>query len=209
MQPTRILALLAFAAAPLAAQAADVTLTFEGATSFQSIANFYNGGTDAAGASGTNSGISFTEASLALQNDVLGPYFSNAPTPGTVMFAQDSSAVMNVANGFAGGLKFSYSAQNGGLDLVKIYSGLNATGTLLASVSLFPNGQLACTDSPFCRFDLTSVQFAGIAKSVSFGGDANFVAYDNISITAVPEPTSYAMLAAGLCLMGLMVNKRR
>ena len=153
MQTQRILALLAMAAAPLAASAADLTLTFEGASSFQSVAEFYNGGTDGAGVSGSNVGVSFTGAAMALSNDVLGPYFSNAPTATTVMFAQDSSAVMNVASGFAGALKFFYSSTNGGLDLVNIYSGLNGTGTLLASASLFPNAQLGCSDTAFCRFD--------------------------------------------------------
>ncbi len=120
--------LIALAVMSAVGAAHATTLDFEGTTSFFSIADYYNGGTDGAGASGTNYGVSFTGGALALQNDALGPYFSHAPGPGdTVMFAGDSSALMNVAGGFVSQLQFSYSAANGGLDLVNIYSGLNGT----------------------------------------------------------------------------------
>ena len=64
----------------------------------------------------------------------------------------------------------------------------------------------ACVD-----FDQTSVLFAGLAKSVSFGGDAGNVVYDNITlnILPVPEPESYALMFAGLAGIGLMVNRKR
>ena len=39
--------------------AAPITFDFEGVTSLASISNYYNGGTDAAGNSGTNFGTSF------------------------------------------------------------------------------------------------------------------------------------------------------
>lgn len=188
--------------------AADTLITFEGTSSFLSVAEFYNGGTDGGGLAGANFGVSFGGAALSIANDVLGPYFSNAPTPGSVMFAQDASAVMNVASGFAGGLSFYYASSASTLDAVTIYSGLNGTGTLLASASLFGNAQLGCSDSSFCRFDLTSVKFAGIARSVSFAGNAGSVAYDNIGISAVPEPESYALLLAGLAVVGTLSLRR-
>jgi len=192
---------------------AQSLVTFEGASSFTSVAEFHNGGTDGTGVAGTsNFGIAFTGAALALSNDVLGPYFSNAPSPLTVMFATDFTAYMNVAAGFTRGLALHYSYLNPnfqvGLDLVKIYSGLNGTGTLLASMSLFPNAQLGCTDSPFCRFSPSSVLFAGIAQSVSFGGEAGMAAFDNIAVTVVPEPGTAAMLLAGLCATGFMTARR-
>jgi len=198
---------LALFAATSAFANSTVTLDFEGAAGYvNSIGEFYNGGTDSLGQSGPNVGVSFTESAVALSNDDFFQYYSNAPTAGTVMFAFDSSAVMNVAQGFVGGLTFYYSASQGVLDAVNIYSGLNGTGTLLASASLFGNSQVGC-DTPYCRFDLTSVKFAGLAKSVSFGGDAPNVAFDNITITAVPEPSSTLLLAAGL--VAVVVAKRR
>jgi hypothetical protein len=194
---------------PFAAQAQDITLTFEGASSFASINDFYNGGTDGEGASGPNYGISFSADALALKNDELGPYFSNAPTPETIMFAPSAAAVMNVAAGFTGQLDFWYASESSALNLVTIWSGLDATGTLLASASLFGNATIGCTDSPYCRFDLTSVQFAGIGQSVSFGSNDGTVAYDNISLTAVPEPGTVAMLLAGLGVVGQVARRRR
>ncbi len=202
-------ALALFAAAPAFANT-TFTLDFEGASGYvNSIAEFYNGGTDSLGQSGTNRGVSFSDAAVALSNDAFFQYYSNAPSGGTVMYAFDSSAVMNVAKGFVDRLTFYYSASQGVLDAVNIYSGLDATGTLLASVSLFGNAQVGCSDTPYCRFDLTSVKFAGLAHSISFGGDAPNVAFDNVTITAVPEPQACLMLAVGLAAVGLAKRRRR
>ena len=92
------------AAAVLAASPAfaitPITLDFEGAAGYvNAIGNFYNGGTDSLGQSGPNVGVSFTDAAVALSNDVDFQYYSNAPSPLTVMFAFDSSAFMNRAEG--------------------------------------------------------------------------------------------------------------
>lgn len=209
MNQKTLTAMALAAALPFAAQAADVTLTFEGATSFASIAGYYNGGTDTAGATGPDFGIGFSSGALALQNDVLGPYFSNAPSPGTVMFTPAAAAVMNVAAGFSGRLDFFYASERSALNLVTVWSGLNATGTLLASASLFGNAALGCSDSPYCRFDLTSVQFAGIGQSVSFGSNNGSVAYDNITVSVVPEPGIAAMMLAGLAAVGFVARRRR
>lgn len=189
---------------------APVTIDFEGAVGYvNAIAEFYNGGTDGAGNSGANLGVSFTDAAVGISNDANFSYYSNAPTGGTVMAAFDTTATMNVASGFAGQLTFWYSSSVAALDAVNIYSGLNGTGTLLASASLFGNAKLGCSDTDFCRFDLTSVKFADIAKSVNFGGNAQFVAYDNIGITPVPELDTYVMLAAGLVAMALIKRRQQ
>jgi hypothetical protein len=203
-------AALVLAATTSAWADAPITIDFEGAVGYVNpIAEFYNGGTDGAGNSGPNLGVSFTDAAVGVSNDVDFSYYSNAPTMGTVMAAFDTTATMNVASGFSGQLTFWYASSVTTLDAVNIYSGLNSTGTLLASASLFGNASLGCTDTPFCRFDLTSVKFAGVAKSVNFGGNAQFVAYDNIGITPVPELDTYVMLAAGLVAMAFMKRRQQ
>lgn len=200
-------ALLALAGTPTFAA---TLIDFEGVTSFASIADFYAGGTDGAGASGPNLGVSFSGAALALSNDALGPYFANAPTPGTVMFASDASAVMNVAAGFQGMLSFFYSAASAaaGADAVTVYSGLDGTGTVLGSIGLGAN-DAACTTPSFCAWQQAAVAFQGVGRSVGFGGNALNVAFDNVSVTPVPEPGTVALLALGLAGVALAVRRQR
>jgi len=46
--------------------------------------------------------------------------------------------------------------------------------------------------------------FHGTGRSDSLGGSL-----DNVSVTAVPEPESYAMMLAGLALMGTIARRRK
>lgn len=56
----------------------------------------------------------------------------------------------------------------------------------------------------FVATDVSStLHFASLQES------ASGVALDNISVTAVPEPETYAMLLAGLGLMGAITRRRR
>jgi hypothetical protein len=191
---------LAVAAGMLAAAPAfsATTIDFEGVTSFASIGDYYNGGTDGAGASGPNLGVSFSAAALALSNDELGPYFSHAPSPGSVMFATDASALMNVGSGFADEVSFYYSASSSAFDVVTIYAGLDGSGAVLGSFSLSQNAQLGgCSDTAFCNWQRISLSFGGVAHSMTLGGNAGNVAFDNVTISAVPEAPVSAMLALG------------
>jgi hypothetical protein len=201
------IATLAAAAAPLPTLAQSVTLDFEGATSFASIAAFYAGGTDSAGQRGANLGISFGADALALRTDDPTLGVSNAPSGVTVMSGVGPDAFMNVASGFAGVLNFAYSSSDASA-FVAVYSGFDGSGVQLARFALASNATTGCTDAAYCRFDLASIAFAGTARSVGFGASP-FVAYDNVNVSLVPEPSSTALLLAGLGAVGFVACRRR
>jgi hypothetical protein len=190
-------ALLMSLGAATPAMAQVVLVTFETPTSFASINTHYAGGTDGAGVSGVDLGVAFGGDALAVQNDALGPYFSNAPSPIGVMAPVGPAAFMNVPVGFTD-LSFFYSSNTAVVAGVKVWSGLDGTGTVLASLDLANNAQSGCSDTPFCRFDSLSTTFTGVAHSVSFGDAALVAGFDNVSITAVPEPTTLVLMALGL-----------
>lgn len=197
------------------AQAAPVVLTFEGATDLASVNNFYNGGTDSAGASGTNYGINFSSTSLALVDADVGGSgnIANEPSGQTVLFFNSSAATMNVAAGFNTGFSFFYAATSAGF--VKVYDGLNGSGNVLATLNLAPNLG-SCAGDPtgtYCTWTPVGVSFAGTARSVDFGGAANFIAFDDITLGAkdpggtVPEPGTLGLL--GLAGLGFAAMRRK
>lgn len=185
---------------------AGVTLDFEGPTSFASIAEYYNGGTDSEGVPGPGLGVSFGLDALGLKNDEFFTYFSNAPSPLGVMAPVGPDATMNVAGGFTS-LSFFYSASDDVIGGVQVWSGLGGQGTLLLSFDLAKNAE-AGGDHPFDHFDrLVSGLLAGTAHSVTFTNAVGFAGFDDITITAVPEPLSAWLAAVGLA--GLLRLRRR
>lgn len=194
-----------FAASTASAQ--SVLVTFETPTSFASINTHYAGGTDSAGAAGMNLGVAFGGDVLAVRNDDLGPYFSNAPSAIGVMAPVGPDAFMNVAIGFTD-LSFFYSSSAAVADGVKVWSGLGGTGTVLASLSLANNAQFRCSSAPFCRFDNVSTTFSGVGRSVSFDGAVGAAGFDNVSFTPVPEPTTLVLMALGLAGVAGVARRR-
>jgi PEP-CTERM motif len=184
---------------------ADIVLTFEGLADNQAIGNYYNGG------AGGNLGVSFGADSLALISSTAGGTgnFTNAPSGTTVAyFLSGPGDVMNVAAGFTTGFSFFYADQVGFTGSVDVFSGLDGTGSLLASLSL------PSTPNPYNVFVPIGVAFAGTAQSVIFGGAADFIAFDNITIGsqtpqgAVPEPSTWAMMILGFAGIGFMAYRR-
>jgi hypothetical protein len=184
-----------FASAPTFA--ADVVIDFDAPTSFDSIGEYYNGAVEALG-------VSFGLDALALKNDDLGPYFSNAPSPAGVMAVVGMDATMNFAMGFTGA-SFFYSTAEAPV-IVGVYSGLDGTGTLLSGFAVVTNAMNGCSDSPYCNWNFASTSFSGVAKSITFGSAVG-VGIDNLTISAVPEPTQALMLALGLA--AVLVGARR
>ena len=191
------------------ANAITVTLDFEGATSFAPVGDLYNG------AGSDNYGLRFSGEALALANDGTGPgpngeFFSNAPTPGTVMFATGAPALLRTmafGDSLINQISFYYSSATAALGAVQIFSSDDGSGVALASADLSANSGAACT-GPYCHWDQVMLNFVGDAHSISFG-NFDSAAFDNISVTvtAVPEPSMLMLLlvSAG----GLFATARR
>jgi hypothetical protein len=187
-----------------AAQAATV-LTFEGLGDQAPIGNFYNGG------AGGNFGVQFGPDSLAIIEQSAGGTgnFTNPPSGVTVaFFLTGPGDVMNVAGGFTTGFSFFYADQVGFTGSVTVWSGLDGTGTQLASLSLPP------TPDPYNVWVPMGVSFAGTAESAVFGGSANFIGFDNITLGSaipggVPEPSTWAMMLIGFVGLGFAFRQSR
>ena len=183
------------------AKADTVVLTFEGLGDNDFIGNFYNGG------AGGSFGISFSSESISIAlisvlNGGSGN-FTDAPSGDTA--ANFLVGVMNVPAGFTA-FSFFYSAADDP-GVVSVWSGLNATGTMLGELSLPINGH--CAFPNFCFWTEEAVNFTGTAESVQFGSSAldGDVFFDNVTVTT-PEPSTMLVLAIGsLGLAGLRRKK--
>ncbi|WP_422014394.1 PEP-CTERM sorting domain-containing protein [Roseateles sp.] len=155
------------------------------------------------------SGVTFTNVMGLSNGDGLGSlpdgaYYAGAPSPQGVGFVQldgvvNTAAYMNVAGGVEGGLRFFYSSPSDVSFAISAYSGLNGTGTLLGTINLTANS------ADYTTWTQAVLTFGGVAQSFDLTGAANVVGLDNIS--AVPEPSSVAMLLAGATL--LLARRRR
>jgi hypothetical protein len=183
----------------------SVTIDFEGVGSFSSVDGYYNGGTDSSGGSGTNVGIYFGLDALGLSNDAAGTYFSNAPSPGTVMAPVGLDAALSSLPGFTqASLYYSSNADT----YVSVFSGLNGTGDLLGTTSLLANAMNDCSDSPFCSWGLATLDFTGIAHSIQFGSAANAAGFDNVNIS-VPEPSTAWLWMTAIVGFGVFARRKR
>lgn len=187
-----------------------LVVDFETPTSFESIAQHYNGGADGAGVSGANLGVAFGANALALRNDALGPYFSNAEGLG-VLTAVGPDSTMDVAVGFTGVASVLYAsdvAVN-----VGVWSGLGGTGTRLGEFSLVGNSSGCDVATPLCAFSVASLDLgSAVARSITFGESASGVSavvFDKVTVTAVPEPRTYVLMALGLAALAGTVGRSR
>jgi hypothetical protein len=174
------------------------------------IANYYNSGTASDGASGTNFGVSFTntfDSSMfgLSNNDVLGSlpngdYYANAPS--MLGVANPFGTVfMNVVAGVDSTLSFYYSSPEAIIGAVKAYSGLNGTGSLLGSIDITANNS-----GLYDSWSSATFNFTGTAQSFDFSASSSIAGFDNIA--AVPEPETYAILLAGLGLLGFVQRRK-
>ncbi len=182
-------------------------LTFEGLQDNQEIGDYYNGG------GGGDYGISFMPGALALigQAGGGGGNFAGGSSGTTIAyFVEGGSAVMNVAAGFTTGFSFYYAAFEPGT--VTVYSGSNATGTVLGSFDL----PRTVFGESVLGWDPIGVEFTGLAYSVSFGGAENKIGFDDITLgsavaggSPIPEPSTYALVLGASALLGVGLWRRR
>jgi len=77
-----------------------------------------------------------------------------------------------------------------------------------------------CVGDPsgsFCNWTPVGVSFAGTARSIDFGGTANFTGFDDITFgsaspgqpTAVPEPATLLTFGAGLAALARKYRRKR
>ena len=130
-----------------------------------------------------------------------------------MFFLNAHNAALNYAAGFDTGFSFFYSSSVA--TTVTIYDGVDGTGNVLGTITLGAQGFDNCVGDPsgdFCNWTNVGVAFAGVAKSIDFGGTANQTGFDNItfgSSTALPEPGTYALMALGLAGIGFTARRRR
>jgi hypothetical protein len=203
--PAAALALLA--SVPMLASA-QVLVNFENVWPFGTDVNgYYGGGTASDGTSGANLGVSFVNVS-GLSNEPAFTYYSGAPTPLGVGYAHTfdvaDRAFLNVAAGTANTLSFFYSSPEAVTGAIRAFSGMNGTGTLLGSFNLLANAT-----SDYDKWTAATFAFSGVARSFDLTGTANLVALDNISVSAVPEPSTVALMLLGGAALAQRIRRRR
>ena len=136
---------------------------------------------------------------------------------GSVFFLSGNQTCLNVAAGVDTGCSFNHVGSIYGS--VDVYGGLNGTGALLASITLTRNlGACPGYGAGFCVFGAAGVNFAGTATSVSSGGVATQIVFDDSTFGSatpsdpgnnVPEPASLARVAMGQVAAGASRQRRR
>jgi len=225
-----MIAIVAMATMAMTASAAVFDLTFEGLAPYPdtevAIENFYNGGTDGDGVTGPNYGITFPSNALMLCLNSLTVTCSNTSRgglgdpnsqQGALFFLTGSDTYLDMAAGFTTGFSFNYAAYSEG-GTVSVWSGLDGTGTELASVTL-PTTPSDCPgyNADFCPFYPSGVTFSGTAESIDFNGVADQIVFDDVTFGSAtpgpptggtPEPASLILIGSGLLGLGVFGRKR-
>ncbi|WP_380874704.1 hypothetical protein ACFB49_00770 [Sphingomonas sp. DBB INV C78] len=145
---------------------------------------------------------------IELQNNVAG---APAPDGGSVFVELDSSRNSSMSRIIQAGtyqLSFLYSPRPG------VGAGSNGIEVYLGSDLLDPPGTVTgaggggtswatVTSGIFTVNQATTLTFAAAGTSESLGGYV-----DNITLTAVPEPASWAMMIAGFGMVGGAMRRR-
>lgn len=199
-----VLALFAVAGVASAASA-QIFLDFEGITAgpVTAIGNYYAG-----------QGVFFTGGgsnALAIRDSDAGGSgnFANEPSASNIMFFVSGNAtIMNVPTGFTTGFATYYTTVSDPGTL-SVYDGIDGTGNLLGTATMFALGSNSGGGDPngdFNRWDIAAVNIGNqVARSVVFAGAADRIGFDDMIFGGVPTPGSAAV--AGIA--GLAALRRR
>ncbi len=172
---------------------ASIFINFDSVTPYADVMGFYDGGTDSAGASGPNLGVDFVDFSMDTG-------FGETSEPNFAVVTEDQGIIDDAA-GFTGQIAFTQGVFSSGV--LVIYSGLDGTGTPLATADL-PVSNI----DAFAPYRLT---FVGVAESAVFidplgGGN---IGIDDLRLGSAPEPASWALMLVGFGALGASLRSRR
>jgi hypothetical protein len=187
-----ILAAAASIFAASSASAAYVTANFDSVASFSAVGSAY-----------AASGLVFDTEAIAIDGSdatLATPFTAHSGT--NAMFSPYNPTVLNVADGFVGDVSFWYSSITGSTT-VSVFDGLNATGSVLSSFTLASNS------TAYELFSLASQSFSGVGYSISFGGNDGQIAYDDVTVNAVPLPAAALLFPLGAAALGLSARRKR
>ena len=157
------------------------------------VADFYRGGLGGNGSGpGIDFGVEFSDNALAIVDEDVeqvpglpefGGNFGGEPTPDTALFfLEGDAATVTRRDGFVNGFSFYYAAINQP-GFIRVYSGPEGTGEVLASLDLPVTERNGAPDpqGEFSPFVPIGVTFDGIAQSIDFGGTIDEIGFDNIT----------------------------
>jgi hypothetical protein len=232
---SRLTLLAAGIAACLGTQSANAALVLPlGAIhTGDDIENYFDGGTDSTGQSGTDLGIGFSTNAIAQAAGTSASTgdgkFENNPSGQTEVlaftFSSTTASYVNYAAGFSG-LSFNYSFSNnsdaGVAEYAYVYSGLNGSGTLLDTLSLTPAGTTVACVTPgdsYCTWSQAttgSTTFSTAAESVLFGTSPTATStgspvtiseFDGLTLVT-PLPAALWLMISGLGGLLPLVRRR-
>lgn len=185
-----------------------------------SIGNYFDGGYAGNGVGpGPSDGVVFSGNSLSIISDLNGGggNFQDNPSGNPIaFFLSGSGDDLDIAGGVTGGFSFYYSSADAGD--VYVYSGLDGTGTLLATIPLTDQFDVDCAPgatTSFCNWTAVGATFSGTAESIDFNGVENEVGFDEITLgsgtpgtSPVPEPGTFVLLGSGLLALAGAARRR-